>query len=580
MTAREDEFRVRPGRVRDTRAPKPKGFIADVLRRAQKAGHVGGRPGARSGRSTFGRGRTAALAAGLRTPSRRVAFKARIARHRGPRFRSAPLAAHLAYLQRDGTTRSGEPARMFDAEGDAADTRAFAARSEEDRHHFRFIISPEDASELQDLRATTRDLMREMESDLGTRLDWVAVDHWNTDNPHVHVLVRGRDDRGKDLVISRDYISQGLRRRVEALVELELGPRSELEVRSALAREVAAERWTGLDRTLQAMADNCAGIVDLRPGGTADADPELRGLLLGRSATLEGLGLAEAAGPAQWTLKPDLEARLRSLGEQGDIIRTLHRALARSGVDRGSDLAAHLDTEAPPLVGRLVERGLHDELTGSAYVVIDGTDGRAHHVRLRDLDATSDAEPGAIVELRRFEDRHGETRTVLAVRSDLSLAAQITAPGATWLDRQLVAREPAPLSDAGFGQEVRAALDARTDHLTGEGLARRQRQRAIFARDLIETLRRRELDGVGKRLTAESGLAHRPTVAGDYVTGTYRRQITLSSGRFAVIDDGLGFQLVPWTPSLEPQLGRYVSGVAMPSGGVEWSFRRTRGIGL
>ena len=579
MTARDDELRIRPGRVRDTRAPKPKGFIADVLQRAQKAGYVSARS-SRGGRSTFGRGRIAALAAGLRTPSRRVTVKARIARHRGARFRSAPLATHLAYLQRDGTTRSGEPARMFDADSDNADARAFAARCEEDRHHFRFIISPEDAGELQDLRSTTRDLMRQMERDLGTRLDWVAVDHWNTDNPHVHVLLRGRDDHGQDLVISRDYIGHGLRRRAEALVELELGPRSELEVRAVLVREVAAERWTGLDRALQAAADDGAGFVDLRPGGPADADPELRGLLLGRSATLERLGLAEATGPAQWTLKPDLEARLRALGEQGDIIRTLHRALARSGVDRGSDLAAYLDTEAPPLVGRLVERGLHDELTGSAYVVIDGTDGRAHHVRLRDLDATSDAEPGAIVELRRFEDRHGETRTALAVRSDLPLAAQITAAGATWLDRQLVARERAPLSDAGFGHEVRAALDARTDHLIAEGLARRQSQRTIFARDLIETLRRRELDGAEKQLAAESGLTHRPVVAGEYVTGTYRRQITISSGRFAMLDDGLGFQLVPWTPSLEPQLGKHVSGVAMPNGGVEWSFGRKRGLGL
>lgn len=580
MTARDDELRIRPGRVRDTRGPRAKGFVADVLRRAQKAGHLGLRVGHSGGRSTFGRGRAAAVTAGLRSPSRRVLVKTRIVRHRGVRFRSASLAAHTAYLARDGTTRSGEPARMFDAGHDKVDDRAFAARCEDDRHHFRFIVSPEDATELEDLRATTRDLMAQMERDLGTRIDWIAVDHWNTDNPHVHVLVRGRDERGDDLVISRDYLTRGLRGRAEALVGLELGPRNELEIQSALQREVAAERWTGLDRALRTMADDTAGVVDLRPGGPADADPDLRRMIIGRSATLERLGLAEPEGPAQWTLKPDLEERLRELATRNDIIRTMHRALARGGVDRGADLALHADAEAPPVVGRLVERGLHDELAGSAYAVIDAADGRAHHIRFRDLDATGDAAPGAIVELRRFEDHSGATRTALAVRSDLALTDQVIAPGATWLDRQLIAREPAALSDTGFGREVQEALHARAEHLAIEGLASRRGQRVLFARDLLQTLKRRELSATAERLVSETGLPHRPSAAGEHVTGTYRQRLTLSSGRYAMIDDGLGFQLVPWTPSLEPQLGKRVSGVAMPGGGVEWSFGRKRGLGL
>ncbi len=91
---------------------------------------------------------------------------------------------------------------------------------------FRFIVSPEDAAALDDLRATTRELMAQAEKDLGTRLDWVAVDHWNTEHPHVHVLVRGVDDQGRDLIIDRDYIGQGMRQRAEALVALELGPRT------------------------------------------------------------------------------------------------------------------------------------------------------------------------------------------------------------------------------------------------------------------------------------------------------------------------------------------------------------------
>jgi len=92
---------------------------------------------------------------------------------------------------------------------DDADLAGFEERGREDRHQFRFILSPEDAEQLDDLRTYTRHLMARMEADLGTRLDWVAVDHWNTDNPHTHVVLRGKDDTSKDLIISRDYIAEG-----------------------------------------------------------------------------------------------------------------------------------------------------------------------------------------------------------------------------------------------------------------------------------------------------------------------------------------------------------------------------------
>ena len=155
---------------------------------------------------------------------------------------------------------------MFDARSEVADEQAFAERCRDDRHHFRFIVSPEDAAHLESLRTFTRELMADAERDLGTQLDWVAVDHWNTDNPHVHILIRGRADDGKDLVISRAYISQGFRERAAERVAVELGPRSEREIRSALEREVGAERWTNLDRALRDNADARAGVVDLRPG--------------------------------------------------------------------------------------------------------------------------------------------------------------------------------------------------------------------------------------------------------------------------------------------------------------------------
>lgn len=583
MKRRDDELRLRPGRIGDRgrRAARPKTFVGEVMRAARKAGYTGKGFGRANGgsSSSFGRGRSAALALSLRSPSRRVVIKARVVRHRGNKFRSAPLAKHVAYLKRDGITRDGSEARMFDARSEAVDERAFAEKCEEDRHHFRFIISPEDAAEMTDLRAFTRELMTDAERDLGTRLDWVAVDHWNTDNPHVHVLVRGRADDGQDLVISRDYISRGFRARAEERVTLELGPRSEQAIQSALEREVEAERWTGLDRALRDIADEDAGIADLRPGAP-DRDPELRRLMLGRAAKLERLGLAERVAPACFALRPGIEQTLRDLEIRGDIIKTMHRAMAAAG--RGPDIASfalHGDDSGDQVLGRLIARGLHDELKGSAYAVIEGVDGRTHHLRFSDLELTGDAARGAIVEVRAYEDAKGLRRLSLATRSDLSLQEQIAAPGATWLDRQLLAREPV-VTGGGFGAEVAKAMERRVEHLAGEGLARRQGQRVIFSRDLLNSLRRRELDNVAGKITKETGLVFQPSPEGAYVVGTYRQRVTLSSGRFAMIDDGLGFQLVPWRPALEQQLGRHVSGVTLPGGGVDWSFGRKRGLEL
>ena len=123
-------------------------------------------------------------------------------------------------------------------------------------------------------------------------------------------------------------------------------------------------------------------------------------------------------------------------------------------------------------------------------------------------------------------------------------------------------------------------MDRRVDHLVEEGLARRQGQRVIFARDLINTLRRRDLDEAASKLSAETGLAYRPSAEGEHVSGVYRQRVTLSSGRFAMIDDGMGFQLVPWRPALEQQLGRQVGGIMAPGGNVDWSLGRKQGLGI
>jgi type IV secretory pathway VirD2 relaxase len=585
MSREENDFGVRPGRVRTTRAPKPKSFVAEVLKAARKAGPAtphGGRRSAATGGSGFGRGRAAFGRARLFDPGRRVVVKARVVRHKGRSFRSAPLSAHFSYLKREGVSRDGEKGVMFDAASDHADDRAFAERCDGDRHHFRFIVSPEDAGEMTDLKAFTRDLAGQMEADLGTKLDWVAVDHWNTDNPHIHLLVRGVDETGGDLVIARDYISRGLRSRAEDLVAVELGPRPEHAIRSALEREIDADRWTRLDAAIRFAADE-TGLADLRPANPGPDDPELRRLMIGRAQKLERMGLAASAGPGRWMIGLEAERTLRDLGMRGDIIKTMHRAFSERGQDRDvGDYAIDAAPSESPILGRLIDKGLHDELSGEAYAVIDGTDGRAHHVRFHSIEAFEHAPPiGGVVEVRRFGDADDPQPTlILATRSDFDLDRQIGASGATWLDQRLVERTPTPLAMGGFGGEVRDAMKARADHLIAEGLAQRRGGQVIFQRDLLATLRGRELTDAAAKLSAETGLPRAPAAAGNQISGVYRQRLMLASGRFAMIDDGLGFQLVPWSPTLEKKLGQYVSGTARDDGGIEWSIGRKRGLSI
>lgn len=576
----DSDFRIRPGRIRSTRAQQARPFIAQALAAAKKAGAGVSRSGriVSGNRSRFGRGQRASIQANrlLTARTRGAVIKARVVRQTS---RSAPLATHLNYLRREGVTRDGEKAHLFGPGGDDADPKAFAERCQDDRHHFRFIVSPDDAPDMADLRSFTRDLVTQMEKDLDTSLDWVAVDHWNTEHPHVHLIVRGVRDDGQDLVISRDYIKEGMRDRARDLITQELGPRTDLDIQRSLKRQVDAERFTQLDRQL-IRDGHATGVIETAIDPNVRLD-EFHALKVGRLRKLETLGLAEQVGPGQWAIDTKAEATLRELGERGDIIKRMHRALTDRGIERGSAgyvLAAEsLDA---PVIGRLVDRGLDDELKGSAYAVVDGVDGRTHHIKLPDLEAAGDSAAGSIVELRAFDDAQGQRRVAIAVRSDLDIDRQVTATGATWLDRQNIAREPAALSEAGFGAEVRQALDRRADHLVGQGFGERHGQRVTFNRGLIDTLRRRELEAAGEKLSAETGQPFNRAGSGEYVAGTYRQRLALASGRFAMLDDGLGFQLVPWSPSLEKHLGKHVSGVARDDGGIDWSFGRKRGLGL
>lgn len=644
----DDRFRIRPG------TPKQRGdaFINKVLRQTNKTsaklgktvGEAGQPPGSR-----LGRGHVAARFAGasLTPNARRVTIKARLVNlsKAGPRS----TATHLRYIEREGVDRLGGPGHAYGPTTDAADTAAFEERGREDRHQFRFIVSPEDAEQLDDLHTYTRHLMARMEADLGTRLEWVAVDHWNTDNPHTHVILRGKDDTGKDLIISRDYIAQGMRRRASELATQWLGPRTELEIKCTMQREVDQERWTGLDRTLQREAVD--GLV--RPETLAE--PRLqrqRQMLIGRLQRLQRMGLATEQQPGTWAIHASAESTLRAMGERGDIIRTMQRAMS----GRQRELAVFQPSDdGRAIVGRVVGKGLADELYDKGYLVIDGINGKAHYVVLPPRAELEQYPTGAVVEVKgsvdvRAADRNiaaltvdgvyrtdhhlavaqGQTtadrdpREVVAahvrrlealrragivervaegiwrvpgdltergrqydaqrlgggvaveLKSHLPIERQLRVIGATWLDQQLIGGGKG-LGDLGFGADVKDALRQRADFLAEQGLAEHRGQRVVLARNLLATLRGRELAKAAQDIAAETGLEHRPVADGQRVAGIYRRSIILVSGRYAMLDDGMGFSLVPWKPVIEQRLGQQIAATVYGTG-VTWEVGKSRGI--
>ncbi|MEE9454645.1 MAG: DUF3363 domain-containing protein [Paracoccaceae bacterium] len=658
-----DIFNPKPGRVRNLGGARAKTYINRVLRQISAAG-----------KSSFGTGNSSRAFSGTRIgrgndalrhrraghsfgPSyRRVVIKTRIVKFGGGGNKSGAASTHLRYIQRDGVSKESEPGQLYNATHDEEDRKDFLERSEGDRRQFRFIVSPEDATELADLKPFVRDLMVAMEKDLDTHLDWVAVDHFNTDHPHTHIVLRGKDELGKDLVIARDYISYGMRKRASEILTLELGPQTVREVADKFRRQVDQDRFTDLDRELVRGADG--GVIETAMRPATPVDRFKHAMRMGRLRHLERQGLARETGSGEWELSPKLEATLRRAGERGDIIKTMHRGMKQAGVDAGaSELSIYdpRDERATTVTGQIIDRGLHDELNDGHYILVDAADSRVHHIALDPKQDMDDLPKGSIIEIhpastklkpsdrviaeiasgngglyspdthadhdpsaspefiqahvrrlealrrmnvvRRFADGSWEIPDDFAKRvealaqrqtrypgqvvllSSFSLESQVGANGATWLDRQLVSWEPTELRGDRFGKSAKEALRRRQEYLVETGLAERKSETIRYQRNLLMTLRRRELASVGNKLYKEMNLKFMEAKDGERIEGIYKQPVHLASGKFAIITKSKEFTLVPWRAALERQRGKLVRGI--PRGSVvSFDFGNKRGVGI
>jgi len=417
--SKDDEFTPRLGRQRQRSGKKARRYLGRVVGAVVRSAEKGAIRSRRFDGSRIGRGASMGRLLSSRDRfggmrARRAAVKTRLVRIG---TKGMPAArAHLRYIQRDGVTREGNPGELYSAERDTADGKAFLQRCDGDRHQFRFIVSAEDGSEYPDLKPFTRRLMAQMEADLGTRLDWVAVDHFNTAHPHTHIMLRGVDDTGQNLIIAREYISHGIRERAAELVTLDLGPRTDQEIEARLRHDIGEERMTAIDRRLIRSMDADRLVT------STDRDPFQQSLRAGRLQKLASMDLAENVGGGRWQLADDLEGTLRTLGERGDIIRTMQRELTARNFQRpwiGRSLFGAGETDPAPVVGRVIARGLADEYRDRHYLLVDGVDGHAHYVDIGRADAIASIPEGAIV---RVSARSIEVRESDRVVADVAAA--------------------------------------------------------------------------------------------------------------------------------------------------------------
>ena len=324
----------------------------------------------------------------------RVMVKVHVSRHRPGKVHGSVLR-HVSYVGRESASLDGKHGVFYDATQEGLDARQIVKAWEQDRHHFRLIVSAENAGDLPDTNKYIRTVMARVERDLGTSLQWLAVNHYNTDNPHTHILCRGIKQDNTDLVIPRQYVSYGIRRRAEEVATEILGPRSAEDIRREQDSHIEAERFTALDRMIERHLE--AGKIDLHPDKRIGFGADDRTRILGRLQFLQTMDLAKKGKGTWWMLDPEFGFKLRDLGQRNDIIKVLYATLGSQAgyVER---LGAR-DALAEPILGALVAKGSVDEISDRRFVVVRDVVGRLYYSQVPEDDSFRRAQAGAVIEL-------------------------------------------------------------------------------------------------------------------------------------------------------------------------------------
>ncbi|HLH02758.1 MAG TPA: DUF3363 domain-containing protein [Bryobacteraceae bacterium] len=342
--------------------------------------------------------------------------------------------AHGIYIARESAVGKQERAGFAasESEKDIAATLDNWQTAGDERV-WKIILSPEFGERL-DLERMTRDVLARSEKQLGTSLEWVAVSHFNTEHPHVHLVIRGRREDGSPLTLPRDFIKQGMRSLAEDACTLQLGPRTELDALAASEREVKEHRYTSLDRALERRgsreheegAEHLRVAVDPRLVNNPIASPARERLLQARLTVLQVMGLAYPAAPGEWLVRANFPTVLKAM----QLAQDRQKMLARSG-GLLSDPRLRLNVldfrRTPDVQGRVLVHGEEEQALGAGrhYLLLEGTDAQVHMIfytpEMEEARSAGRLKPNSFVQMRL--QRSGEKR-VLRV-SDLGDATAI-----------------------------------------------------------------------------------------------------------------------------------------------------------
>jgi len=664
LDADEAEFEPRmgkSGRGRGSALAQLRATISIVGRPSRSRPST--RPVARTGlRAHFAKG-SKGQAKPTFAAQRRVVVKARYVAHGAGR--AAPLRMHVSYLAREAKAQrsAAEPAvekgpgedlkksvdylaregsegargiSFYNQRENGLDAQRATSGWADDARHFRLIISAEDGAALGDLKPFIREVMANLEARLGTQLEWVAVDHHDTDNPHTHVLIRGKRGDGQDLFIPSRLISSGIREHAQEVVTRVLGPRLGVDLAREREREIREVGVTTLDRELTAQLR--------RPGGHVS-----RPDLIARLEQLERWDLAtcDAAG---WRLVDGFTHRLSAMTERAEV----ERAVAH--LRRGEAKALLAADASAPALGELVHATLDDQFGENFLAVVETGVGELRYARFDradDLAILADAPSGAIVafepavarprpsdeavarvaakmggvysaghhasvephvdgglvaaNVRRLEamrrggfverradgafeiapnhlERAEQFEARLVRRSPVTarvvsywtLAEQVNALGPTHLDHVLAGEVVAPKGDGAFARRYAMALQQRRLFMIEQGWMGEADQ--SLSPSVLRTLAANERADLAKRLSGEFGrpvLTQTPT----RLRGVYARRVDLAHGRVAVILQDRQAYVVPWRPALERFAGREVEGM-LRGQTLSWGLVRSLGPNL
>jgi type IV secretory pathway VirD2 relaxase len=480
------------------------------------------------------------------------------------------LVAHGRYLERDGAGREGERGQFYDRDHDVAENARERLHDwyREDPRHFRIMLAPESGARLEDLREFTREAMERMERDLGLKLDWVAVDHHNTDNPHTHVILRGVREDGLDLHIPREYMAHGLRHSArEAATEL-IGERGPEDERLARSREIEARGFTRLDRELdRALGEKREVLLQSLGEGR---DPALGPALRARARELERTGLASEVRRNVLAFTPDWKERLAARAPL-DIKRQLSRARL-------------YEPRMGRIAGEVVELGPRGEHANRAVLVMEKPDGRRVLVNTS-KENIAELQKGSLIALAPEGKRASIERL-----SYYPVSEQTRAVADTELDRELdrVARGEARrlprLASVELGLSERAAL-----HVESGNGGRSPSGKFYFRDGVREDLRREEMKALGQSLGQETGRSFQDISDKPDKSWRLRETRELFAGKVAVLERGMdiaaalitrGLSLTPGQ-RVELQLARG-AGLAPAlevTGGIAKDLQRGLGLG-